>query len=292
LDILEERGAPELAARSDSGFERSGKGCVDGTVGPSSSQGAALILGFADQAELLRLMELCPEGSSLKILLGPAQSPEDDLPIVSLGLSDVEVFSPGQDFCVDAGSISTVLQGSAGGAGLVVEDLDRYIKCLRPGGEYLIFVDEAFKSLSPCSSVDRCPLSYIGRLAIWVASRSPDCPQDYWWQLVERVHFGPGVITLRLLNPGVKGSSANGGLRLGTGWAGGVIVEMQAELSRVFDLYCGAYEEAEHLRRMARYCRLRLERTELILHSYRELILRIFALIGRVMRASVAILIR
>ncbi len=270
MDILEERGAPGLG----SDLEIVGNGCANGVVSASQENCATLIHGFRDQAELLRLLELCPKGSPLKILSSSAQCLEEVLAVFGFGLGDVEVFSPDHGNCVEEGSFSTVLQGANGGDWSVIDALDRHIKYLRPGGDYSILLDDSILATSPGVPDARCPLAYLGRLALWTTSRLSGHSQSYWWQLVGRVDFSPGMITLRLHSFDCQGPSAVGARPLGLGRCGELMAEMQGELNRVFDLYCFAYQEVERLRRETKSIRL-------VNRSRRRLLSSFYVLVSR-----------
>jgi hypothetical protein len=227
--------------------------------------GLALIHGFVDQAELLRLLALCAKDLELKIITPLGHEWLEQLPILSLGLRSVEIVSEADARCQLAPmSAVSVLQGSNVCDAPPIQGLNEWIAFLSSGGTYtLLFNSESVHYQPPGSACS--PASYLSQLSEWLLLGSPGCPPDQWWPQVQDVTLGAGYAILKLSRafPGPVLSSDSS---LEHERAQDVLTGMQAEIDRVFNLYSSAYQVADCLRdekldlqrRLSRACDLGL----------------------------------
>jgi hypothetical protein len=166
----------------------------------------------------------------------------------------------------------------------------RYISCLRPGGVYRFLINQSTKSPAIDLVGESRPMSYIGKLALWLASGSDCPPLDDWWLRIECIYLQSGVVSVRLKSGFARPVFGAESFPSDSARTGEVIELIQAELNRVFDLYCSAYELVDELRLDRDDARSRLDynrylngRYRLAMRNYSAIISRFAAVLSRLM---------
>jgi hypothetical protein len=244
-DSLECPGHETSAHSADAGNRRVNVECIPG-VGAQ----VALVHGFSGQDELLRLLEFCPKDIPVRILLPEGGSAALVVPILDLGLKNVEILSDSQKCLNELEPVVRVLQGAGedGRAGL--ESLRFGLSQLIPGGCCSILIAEKSPADASATAAASALLDCLGRLSLWLAAGSLTLPPVPWGADVESIQFQPGLATICVRSASARDSSLiSSGPELSTGFgcAAEVISEMQHEVNRVFDLYNLAYMRAQSL---------------------------------------------
>jgi hypothetical protein len=249
----------------------------------------ALVHGFSDQDELLRLLQLCPRDNLVRILLSEGMVPADAVPILFLGLANVEVLSFAKGTWADLEPVDRIFQGTINQDGSGLEALQLSLSRLSPGGSCSLLISERSPDNAAESAAAAALLDCLGKLALWVAAGSSTLPPVPWWANVKSIQLQPGLATICVRSASALDSvpmSSSPELSTGFGRAAEVIAEMQHEVNRLFDLYNTAYMRAQSLQFEAKELRRLLVGCQSLNLRYRGVLRKALDVLGRLAGSS------